>query len=58
MDSPALEGPHGILGHGSCVESYAGLHQQFPILLFERHPEVVFFLPLFSSKARCERRWR
>jgi hypothetical protein len=46
MDRTALEGPHGALEHGSFVESHPGLHQQFPILLFERHPTVMFFLPL------------
>jgi hypothetical protein len=40
MDRAALEGPHGVLEHGSFVELYAGLHQQFPIFLFERHPAL------------------
>jgi hypothetical protein len=47
LNRTALEGPHGVLKHVSFVESDAGLHQQFPILLLKRHPAVVFFLPLF-----------
>jgi hypothetical protein len=44
MDRAALEGPHGTLEYVSFVGSYGALHQQFPILLFERHPTMVFFL--------------
>jgi hypothetical protein len=46
LNRSAQEGPPGALEHGSFVESYAGLRQQFPILLPKRHPTVVFFLPL------------
>jgi hypothetical protein len=47
MDRSALEGPHGVLEHVSFVESYAGLHQQFPIdpvkmsaTVFDNSPDV------------------